>query len=107
MNNLKGEYYLDNNSDDIEFLLEMNKNESFFVESGNMGTLYNKYLLSTKQVEDKLYLYYISTIEGTELKFNRNTPFGVLYIENGNLYTEINYITKKYNLKNKIKVTKS
>ena len=107
LNNLKGEYYLNNNNDDTEFLLEINKNEAFFIESGNLGMLYNKYLLSTKKIGEKIYLYYVSTKEGIESKLKKDDLFGVLYLENDNLYTEIKYLTKKYNLKNKIQVIKS
>lgn len=104
---LKGEYYLDSNNEEVELILEFEKDFVFLIESGYMGRLYNKHLLKTTFDKEKLKLFYLETKEGSPDVLKPNEKVADIFIENNTLWLDSPYLKSKYAINNKVKVIKS
>lgn len=104
---IKGEYYLDTKNDEVELLLEFDKDIAFLIESGNMGRLYNKHLLKYVIEGQKMKLYYTQTTEGSPDDMKSNQKIAEMYVAENSLFIDSPYLKNKYNLDSKIKVVKS
>ncbi|WP_136668420.1 hypothetical protein [Flavobacterium sp. H122] len=107
LKNIKGEYYLDIEKDEVQLLLEFEKDFVFLIESGNMGRLYNKHLLKTIIEAQKMKLYYIETKNGSPKHLRANLKIGELFIENNTLFIDSDFLKNEYDLNNKVRVVKS
>ncbi|MCL9805312.1 hypothetical protein NAT51_07255 [Flavobacterium amniphilum] len=107
LKSLKGEYYLDAKNEDVELLMEFDKDVAFLIESGNMGRLYNKHLLKYTIEGQRMKLHYIETKEGSPDVLKVNEKIAELFIENHALWIDSPYLKNKYGLGNKVKVIKT
>ncbi|SHM62756.1 hypothetical protein [Chryseobacterium polytrichastri] len=99
-----GEYFVDNDKlEDYGISLKISNDSIVYTESGNMGKIYNQYLLIEDKVNNgKRYLKYSKTINGYTGEADSNTYFGNIYYEKNKLFLESQYMEKKYGEKNLI-----
>lgn len=97
-----GEYFATNEQlDDYGISLKINKDSIIYTESGNMGKMYNQYLLNKDKTDDgKIFLKYSQVINGYTGDADKMPYFGNIRYEAGHLLFESEYMEKKYGLKN-------
>ena len=95
------EYFAqDDKLDDFGISIQ-NKNDSLiYTETGDMGKMYNQFLLKTIKFENnKLHLQIKDIITGYEGDALKNSEFGVLINDNGKIYFESDYLFSKYGVR--------
>jgi|GEM_PF-3617889 len=99
-----GEYFATNEKlDDYGVSLKIEKDSIVYTESGNMGKMYNQYLLKEdKTVDGKIFLKYSQVINGYTGDADKPHYFGNLRYDKDKLLFESEYTEKKYGLKNVI-----
>lgn len=99
-----GEYFATNEKlDDYGISLKIDKDSIIYTESGNMGKMYNQYLLKqVKTIDGKIFLKYSEVINGYTSDADKPLYFGILQYDKGKLLFESEYTEKKYGLKNVI-----
>lgn len=99
-----GEYFATNEKlDDYGISLKIDKDSIIYTESGNMGKMYNQYLLKqVKTIDGKIFLKYSEVINGYTGDADKPLYFGILQYDKGKLLFESEYTEKKYGLKNVI-----
>lgn len=97
-----GEYFATNEQlDEYGISLKIEKDSIIYTESGNMGKIYNQYLLKVdKTVEGIFFLKYSQLINGYTGDADKPFYFGNLKYNQGKLLFESEYMQKKYGLKN-------
>lgn len=97
-----GEYFATNEKlDDYGVSLKIEKDSIIYTESGNMGKMYNQYLLKKDKTGDgKIFLKYSLVINGYTGDADKPPYFGILQYDKGKLLFESEYTEKKYGLKN-------
>ncbi|WP_426477697.1 hypothetical protein ACP3T3_21235 [Chryseobacterium sp. CBSDS_008] len=104
ISNSSGEYFATNEKlDDYGISLKIEEDSIIYTESGNMGKMYNQYLLKqVKTVDGKIFLKYSEVINGYIGDADKPLYFGILQYNKGNLLLESEYTEKRYGLKNVI-----
>jgi len=99
-----GEYFATNEKlDDYGVSLKIEKDSIIYTESGNMGKMYNQYLLKEdKTVDGRIFLKYSQVINGYTGDADKPHYFGTLRYDKGKLLFESEYTEKRYGLKNVI-----
>ncbi|AZB01954.1 hypothetical protein EG359_21220 [Chryseobacterium joostei] len=97
-----GEYFATNEQlDDYGISLKIEKDSIIYTESGNMGKLYNQYLLKVdKTVDGKTFLKYSQLMNGYTGDADKLLYFGNIKYNQGQLLFESEYMEKKYGIKN-------
>ncbi|WP_160136695.1 hypothetical protein [Chryseobacterium sp. c4a] len=97
-----GEYFATNEQlDNYGISLKIEKDSIIYTESGNMGKIYNQYLLKVdKTVDGIFFLKYSQLINGYTGYADKPFYFGNLKYNQGKLLFESEYMQKKYGLKN-------
>ncbi|MDR6464967.1 MULTISPECIES: hypothetical protein [Chryseobacterium] len=99
-----GEYFATNEKlDDYGISLKIDKDSIIYTESGNMGKMYNQYVLQEdKTVDGRIFLKYSQVINGYTGDADKPFYFGTLRYDKGKLLFESEYTEKRYGLKNVI-----
>lgn len=99
-----GEYFATNEKlDDYGISLKIDKDSIIYTESGNMGKMYNQYVLQQdKTVDGRIFLKYSQVINGYTCDADKPLYFGILEYDKGKILFESEYTEKKYGLKNVI-----
>ncbi|WP_336959504.1 hypothetical protein [Chryseobacterium contaminans] len=97
-----GEYFATNEQlDDYGISLKFEKDSIIYTESGNMGKIYNQYLLKVdKTVDGKTFLKYSQLINGYTGDADKPLYFGNVKYNQSQLLFESEYMEKKYGIKN-------
>lgn len=97
-----GEYFATNEQlNDYGISLKFEKDSIIYTESGNMGKLYNQYLLTLdKTVDGKIFLKYSQLINGYTGDADKPLYFGNVKYNQNQLLFESGYMEKKYGIKN-------
>ena len=97
-----GEYFAVNEQlDDYGISLKIENDSIMYTESGNMGKMYNQYLLSEDKTADgKVFLKYSQTINGYTADADQPFYFGNIRYHQDTLLFDSEYMEKKYGIKN-------
>lgn len=98
----KGEYYLqDDNLDDYGISLKYENDSIVYTEIGNMGRMYNQFLLKVEKIENgNIFLIFDKTLSGYTGNAAKMKYFGYIYFKNEKPFLNSEYLEKKYNLQN-------
>lgn len=93
----EGEYFVIDAIDEYGISINFKKDSIIYNESGEMGKMYNEFLLSVvKSDSNAVYLKYDKTLNGYTGNASTLSPFGIVTFDKDNITFDSEYLKQKY-----------